>query len=313
MSQKSFLLQVRNLPTIRHQAQSSVTNEYSKDPVKLVKNTRFQSPDGLIFKAPFDVVVPGMKNGTAGTVQVSVVAEKPGSQYNIGATSKFTLPGLIDNKDMYSRVSARSTAAMSGGSSANDPGVDPAALATAETAMRGRIEAKAREYVKSLPPANVAFPELLQISYQDLPGTPEANNMIRVHLKAHVSVPTFTENDLATAIVKWANTDPQGAGLTLVPQAGFSVSPIDASSSTFGLSPIAFSLKGATQVIWKVDSAAVANALAGKDKDAFQAIVNGFPSIQEAKARIEPFWSRTFPKNATTIQISVKSPANPSQ
>ena len=303
----------RKLPD--HQASGSVTvvNEYSKDPVKLIKNTRFQSPDGSIYKSPFDVLVPGMKNGTAGTMQVSVISEKPGSQYNIGPTSRFSLPGLVGNKDMYSKVYARSSVAMTGGSSASDPGVDPSALASAQTAMRTRLEEKARASVKAIDRPTIALPELVTILYQDQPSTSEANNSIRVHLKAHLSIPTFSENDFATAVLRWANTDPQGATLTYIPLNGFSVSPVNASSTTLGVSPIVFSLKGAAQVIWHVDTAAVGSALAGKDRDAFHTIVSGFSSIQEAKTQIEPFWARHFPNSPSAIYIIVTDSAKSSQ
>lgn len=130
----SEVLPATGAKQVDHQASGSITvvNEFSPDPVKLIKNTRFQSPDGNIYKSPFDVVVPGMKNGVPGTVQVSVMSEKPGSQYNIGPTARFVLPGLENNKDMYSKVYARSTVAMTGGSSTNDPAVDPDALAAAQ-------------------------------------------------------------------------------------------------------------------------------------------------------------------------------------
>ena len=55
----------------------------------------------------------------------------------------------------------------------------------------------------------------------------------------------------------------------------------------------------------------LARTLAGRDGSAFQTIINKeFPGIKEAKARIEPFWSNTFPKDPASIRIVVSEPAS---
>ena len=69
-----------------------------------------------------------------------------------------------------------------------------------------------------------------------------------------------------------------------------------------------FSLDGTAQLVWKVDTALLAEALLGRDESAFQAIVESFPGIEEAHARIEPFWSNAFPGDATAIKVRVEEP-----
>jgi hypothetical protein len=72
--------------------------------------------------------------------------------------------------------------------------------------------------------------------------------------------------------------------------------------------PLKFTLTGKALLVWEVDAAALASALAGRDSDAFQTIVDGFPGVQEAHARIEPLWKKTFPAEASDIKISVVKP-----
>ena len=64
-----------------------VYNNYSTQPQSLIKTTRFETPEGLIFRATENIVVPGIqvKNGknVAGSVEVSVEADKPGTEYNV--------------------------------------------------------------------------------------------------------------------------------------------------------------------------------------------------------------------------------------
>jgi len=116
--------------TAAAKASGSITvyNNYSASSVKLVKTTRFATPDGLIFRAPADVVIPGKSSSGPGSVQITVIADQTGSQYNIGPVAKFTVPGLQSNAPMYAGVYAKSSAPMTGGSSGvSGPGVDPAA------------------------------------------------------------------------------------------------------------------------------------------------------------------------------------------
>ena len=58
---------------VEEKASGSVTvyNDFATTPVKLVKNTRFATPDGLIFRTPADVVVPGKKGNTPGSVVIT--------------------------------------------------------------------------------------------------------------------------------------------------------------------------------------------------------------------------------------------------
>ena len=52
-----------------------VYNNYSSTPVKLIKNTRFQTEAGLVFRVPSDVVIPSKSATTPGQVNVTVIAD----------------------------------------------------------------------------------------------------------------------------------------------------------------------------------------------------------------------------------------------
>ena len=63
-----------------------VYNAYSAAPQRLIKNTRFATEDGKIFRAKDSIVVPGttIENGKIipGSVEAIVVADEPGEAYN---------------------------------------------------------------------------------------------------------------------------------------------------------------------------------------------------------------------------------------
>lgn len=284
----------------------TVYNEFSAASVKLIKNTRFETPTGLIFRVPAEVVIPGKKGATPGSVSITVVADKAGEAYNVGPIARFTLPGLKSSPDMYAKVYAKSTAAMAGGFIGEEPAVAPGALESALSAVRARLESKARATTER--GGVVVFPELVQITYQDLPNTTEAGGGVRIHEEAHIVAPAFPADAFAQTVAKAVSADAEGAPIALVPGEGFGARLTNASSTSIGSSTFNFTLTGRATLVWQVDAAALSQALAGRDSAAFQTIVNGFSGIEEAHARIEPFWKTTFPSNPSDIRIDIEPP-----
>ena len=95
----------------------TIYNAYSSQSQSLVANTRFESPDGKIFRIENKITVPGAKveNGKiipAG-IKMNVVADKVGAEYNIGP-AKFTIPGF-KGAPKYDGFYARSESQMAGG------------------------------------------------------------------------------------------------------------------------------------------------------------------------------------------------------
>ncbi|MND09921.1 hypothetical protein D3C83_336250 [compost metagenome] len=54
---------------------------------------------------------------------------------------------------------------------------------------------------------------------------------------------------------------------------------------------------------WISNEAAIAEALAGKDKDSLREILNDYPSIVEAEAVVRPFWKGSFPDEKEKIKF----------
>ena len=288
----------------------TVVNEYSAAPVKLVKSTRFQTPDGLIFRAPADITVPGMKNGAAGSIQVTLVADQAGDKYNIGPVARFTLPGLKSGP-MYDKVYARSSSAFSGGFSGDAPTVSSDTKSAAIAEMQGRLKDKVMQQIGALVPNDgTIFPSFAFVTFQDMPSTAVSGAAGQVNLneRAHVTVPVIPTQAFNRLVGGTVSADAENSTLKLTPKDGFGASLVNATSSVPGSDPLTFTLTGSAQLVWSVDGAALSQALAGKDQSAFQTVVNGFPGVQEARARIEPFWSHTFPADAKDIKIIITAP-----
>lgn len=284
-----------------------VYNEYSNSPVRLLKNTRFATPDGLIFRAPASITVPGKKGSTPGSVTVTVFADEPGANYNVGPISKFTLPGLKSSGDMYEKVYARSSTAFSGGFVGSRPAVAVGARESARAEIRSRIESKARESAKALSTdSSIVFPDLLQITYSTLPETTEAGGGVRIRERARVDIPVFPESLFAGAAYHMADPDADNASVSIVGTDDLSAKYVTSSAPALGTSAIEFSLSGTGTLVWDVDSSALAAALAGREQADFQDVIKDFTGVEEARATIQPFWKNSFPENAGKIRIVLK-------
>ena len=294
-----------------HKASGSVTvvNEYSTTPVRLLKTTRFQTPDGLIFRAPADITVPGMKGTAAGTVDVTLVADEAGQKYNIAPSPRFTLPGLKGG-DMFNKVYARSSGSFSGGFSGEEARVSENDKNAAITAMKNKLQEKMTAQIQSAAASGgMLFPSLATVTYTEMPQAPATTpGQITLNERAHVQIPVFPSSDLNRAIASSVSADAENANITLIAKQGFGAT-LTGTSTSYGGSPVAFSLTGTAQLVWDVDTNAISQALAGKDQSAFQTVINGFPGVQEARARIEPFWQHTFPMDPKKIQVVVSEPS----
>jgi hypothetical protein len=310
----STVVAANGIEKVDEKATGSVTvyNEYSDKPVRLIKNTRFQAANGLIYRIPASVDVPGKTAAGPGTIQVTIFADQTGDSYNLPPQDKLTLPGLKSTAEMYNGVYARSSAPFTGGFSGDRPAVAPATLDAARSEVRGRLNEKALQLAATAPEGSLAFPGLVSISFESLAPTQESGGGVRIHEKATVVMPVFPSGAFAQAIGQAVSASAEGEALDI----RFSPNMTGSASTTLALGemgqkPLIFSLSGTGQLIWKVDGPALAQALAGKEESSFQPIIQGFPAVEEARARITPFWQQSFPQDPAKIQIEIQDPPQP--
>ena len=86
---------------IKAAGKAVIYNNYSAASQRLIINTRLETTGGLIYRITQSTTVPGIKtiNGvkTPGSVEVNIIADAPGTQYNMKLTDfkgDFTVPGF---------------------------------------------------------------------------------------------------------------------------------------------------------------------------------------------------------------------------
>lgn len=288
----------------------SVYNNYSSAPVKLIKNTRFQTEAGLVFRVPSDVVIPAKSATVPGQVNVTVIADKTGSSYNVPSGSTFKLPGLVSSPKEYAGVYARASSDIVGGFSGTEPAVAPADQATAISQIRARLENKINDIAIAHNTATTtALRGLAHITYTDAVSSQTASSTsVSLNETAHVQLPVFTSVGFIQNVAQDVVIDTENTSITFIPGKDFVSLDVSATSTAIGTQPLSFVLSGNAQLLWSIDTQAFVAALVGRDGGAFNTIITGFPGVVEAHARIEPFWKNTFPNDQDDIKIIITEP-----
>ncbi|MEK7176723.1 MAG: hypothetical protein AAB719_00275 [Patescibacteria group bacterium] len=285
-----------------------VYNKATKEPQKLRATTRFQTPDGKIYKVEENVSIPGKKlvNGVEepGSLEITVYAEKAGAEYNIGL-SDFTLPGLKGSA-LATTIYARSKTEMSGGF----VGMEKAVSAedkiktenTLKTALRDELLSEARAQV---PEGFVLIPSLSSVTFEDLPQTESsAKNSTTLNLRGNLNGVMFKETDLSTTLAR--------ERATLAPTDTVDILELESLNFAFdGSTPtdlllsdeIKFSVTGNATILWRTDETALKADLIGKNKKDISSILNNYPTVSNANVTVRPFWKSSFPDDGAKITV----------
>jgi hypothetical protein len=278
-----------------------IYNDYSDVPQRLIKNTRFQTPEGLVFRISDSVTVPGKTSKGPGSIDVVVYADEAGDKYNVGLKD-FTIPGFKGDP-RFQTIYARSKTPLAGGFSGIQKVVADADRAKAKVAIEADLKAKLLEKARaSVAPGAVFFDNAYVIDFKDLPDEAVSSSAASIREEATISAAVFAGSDLGAAIGKAAGQDVTTAPtikdpskLSFIPKGDFNPGAADS---------IQFSLKGPIMLEWGYDELALKEALKGKSRSQIPAALAAFPVIQKADISIRPFWRRTFPDSLGSISIT---------
>lgn len=281
-----------------------ISNAYSADSQRLIPGTRFESPDGKIYKIRDAVVVPGMSGGKAGTVSATVFAESPGPDYNRSAATTYTLPGF-KGKPQFSKFSGRSDAPITGGFIGEEPSVAQNDLTAAKDKLQKQLDSEVRAAAAGvIPEGSVAIPGTLEVSFGELVQKPGEGKTAVLTQTATASGVVVRLSDLAGAIAKQTVEDYAGEGVLFGDAAKLDVKLASSSKKSDGT--ITLQLSGETTLVWQFDTNALTQALLNKPKTEFESVIRAFePAIQKADASIRPFWQGSFPRDSAKIKIKI--------
>lgn len=292
--------------TVNQSAQGTITITNKQDvPQQLIKNTRFETPEGLIFRIRDSVVVPAAKAGVPGTLDATAYADATGDRYNVNATT-FTLPGLAGSAT-FTLVTAASKDAMKGGFAGPRPSVSKATRDAQSAKLRTELEPQINAALAdAVPEGYVLVPGASRVTYESQPDAAASGGDVDISEKASAVAVIFPTQALAKAIGYQVVGSYSGQPAVLKDVKSLTLAPVGDLPQP-GASEFAFSLSGNTTILWQVDPAKIAGAVAGKSRSSAETLISGFPEVERATFVLRPFWASSFPDDPAKIKVSVQN------
>jgi len=287
-----------------------IYNAYDDRSQRLVKNTRFETPDGKIYRISESITVPGtaVKEGkiVPGSIEVTVYADVPGDEYNIGLTD-FTIPGFAGDP-RFDKFYARSKTDMTRGFSGTVKTVSDSELAVIDAELQGALSDILNEQVAAqVLEEFIIFDDTTIVEIKNAePSEESTSNTATVKVEGTVYAVIFDREELSSAIAKEILPSYDGSQVLVENFDALSISMIDKDAFTPEEdNEISFTINGIPNIVWIVDEELITSDLAGKSKTEFPSIIEKYVSIKRAEAKIRPFWKSSFPEDAGKLKIEL--------
>ncbi len=287
----------------------SVCNAFNSSPQQLVATTRFESPDGLVFRADKGFSVPGalIKDGKIEPqcVNASVSADKTGVAYNIGPVTKWTIPGFKGGP-RYEGFYGVSDKPMTGGfvgeaavpTSKDIESAKAAARKKIEEIIQTAIEVRAPKDLTVLPSSSgfVVTKETL-ISETDQGGN--FHYFIEAKDERMAIRKTDIENFFVDMVKKELGEDIKLASSKI----DFTVKSKKAGESG-SVKEAALDVVIRGGFVTNIKEEDIRSKAAGKSEVELRSLFAG-DSIQSAKISLWPFWVKSVPKKTSKITVKI--------
>lgn len=283
---------------------------------RLIKNTRFESPDGKIFRIQESVVIPGATTNSEGkvvpgSVKAQVFADQAGAEYNLQANTRLTVPGFKESNltELFNSVYATNASAFTGGFDGPRFIMKEEELANAQSSLRQELLATLQAKVASERPANyTTFEDSTTITYTSLESTQQADSMVTIKEQATLRIPIFANGDFASFIAKETiigyETDEQ-VRIDNVKDLNFEyIDPTTKETNIANLDSIHFKIIGQPVVVWTFDENKLKKDLVGKEKTALPLALGKYSQESRSTVKIRPFWKSSFPESVDKIAIT---------
>lgn len=280
-----------------------IYNAFSSRPQLLVKNTRFETLGGKIYRIGKSVSVPGaeIKDGkiVPSSVEAVVYADKPGRQYNIGL-SDFTIPGFKGSA-RYEKFYARSKTKMSGGFEGVASVITSEDIAKAEKETKEKIEKYLTLTAEKQKPADfLLYKKALISDVSGEPGNPAVGDRAKTFeysMKGKAVAILIREKDLAKKLVG----EKLKSGITGVDVINLNRMDFTLLSVSDDWGKARFNLKGTGHFVWTVDRRSLLNDLKNFTGEKYDSVFAKYPMIEEATLVFRPSWWKMMPARSFNI------------
>lgn len=283
----------------------TVYNMYSENEQNWIKNTRFESPSGLIFRSPVGITIPGYKtvNGEIlpGEKTIEIFADDVGEKYNLPAKTNFKVPAF-QGQDSYDLFYAISNTNIEGGFDGVRKVVSESDLMMAKEKLEADLKQKLISSIDEQIPDNmIALHDETLFEFSAI-SQKDANEKTTV-LSQSGSLNTIVidKKDLAKAVAGKNLTDYRhGEDVSIR-----NIDDIDINLHNDD-DRYAVLLEGQVEIVWEIDDVELANELAGKTVKDIRDAVTSNRSVTSVTSNFSFPLSGKFPDNPKRIKINKK-------
>lgn len=305
-------LNAQGTEKVERKASGKITiyNNYSSTGQKLIANTRFESPDGKIFRIAEAITVPGYKKTgaetTPGSIEVSVTADKPGAEYNVGAVD-FSIPGFKGDP-RFGKIYAKSKAPMTGGFVGEMKKINETdkekAVKEMEASLKERLIAEAKLEV---PADFVLFSDATYITFEEAVNSASSSGgTAELSLTGKLHGLIFKKKDLAKYIAAQVvpNYDGGDVNIPNLDKLTFRLANKE-SLANAGLDRVSFSIEGNAAIVSSFNEAELIKRLTTTPDRNYEKVFAQYPTIDKAEISFRPPWLRTVPKDTGRVKIEI--------
>ncbi|MFN3188631.1 MAG: hypothetical protein ACK42D_03790 [Candidatus Paceibacteria bacterium] len=283
---------------------------------RLIKNTRFSTADGKVFRIQESVVIPGATQGADGTlvpgvVRAEVFADEAGESYNIGARTRLSVPGFQESNltELYNAIYAENPSSFTGGFNGPRFIIDEDELNIARESLQRELRETLIDKIATERPADyTVFQDSVTITYASLPPTQQGDSLVTIKEQATLRIPLFNNEDFASFIAKETIIGYETSEKVRIDNVGdISFSYSDPATREINIAEqesIAFNIIGQPVIVWTYEEEALKEALVGKEKTALPLALSQYSQESRSSLKIRPFWKNSFPDSVDKISIT---------
>jgi len=283
----------------------TIYNAYSSAPQTLVATTRFTTSDGKIFRLTDQVIVPGaeIKDGKIipASIEGSIVADKPGPDYNVGPLDRLEIPGFKGTA-RYGKFYGELSKPTTGGFIGKKPVPNAKDVAAAKTKTADVLTSNlSNAFLNNRP---IGFKILdgaseIKIVKLTVNENTDAKGNFSVFGEATFRAIGFRESDMQLFLGASATKDnPNSIFEELNPDYA-NIKP------DFEKGHLSFSLKVNAVLRPAFSDTEFKNRVLGRGVDETRSLIAVLPELGNAKVSLWPFWLGSVPKDPARVEIVV--------
>jgi hypothetical protein len=285
-----------------------IYNEFSGDNQPLVVTTRLETISGKIFRITKNVVVPGMtKIGTEikpGAIEVDVVADKPGADYNIGPEN-FKITGFKGGPK-YEKFYAKSAKEMTGGSEGETTVISSQNITDAkEKLINDSKKEVAQELIGSVSGGRKIFEDTIITEVEDTSASASVGaqaEKFSYTVKIKAKTLSFSEEDIKNLLKDGLTQEGDDEGGAIFNQSlNYTLAEEDIEKGF-----AKFEVETDLSLLSDVDGANFRRGILGKNSDEIQAIAKNYPAIKKVDINFWPFFVSRVPFSEKRVGIEMK-------